>query len=48
MRHEVLIQLGADGKWRGVCRGCGDEAPASTHKRAVEAWRKQHYSEANR
>lgn len=48
MRHEVLIRRNDADKWQGVCRGCGAQSPASTHKPVVDTWRKTHYSEVNR
>lgn len=48
MRHEVLIRRNADDKWQGLCRGCGALSPATTHRPAVEDWRKSHYREVTR
>lgn len=48
MRHEVLIRRNADNAWQGLCRGCGAQSKPTSHKPAVEVWRRQHYTAAAR
>lgn len=48
MRHEVLIRRDAADRWQGLCRGCGAQSKPTSHKPAVETWRKQHYTDMSR